>query len=299
MPKLKLSFTLCIGFAILSITMGACTTPQPTTIAPETSSPIASPEPIIDTNPTLTPTAAPKAAPSATASTFQLQQGQIVTGQTNDPSLSRPLPYRIYLPPGFNEAPYQRYPTLYLFHGLTYTDSQWDKLGADEVANKLIETGKTGPFIIVMPWERTGLDYEQAVINVLIPYVEKHYRGRPGSKWRALGGISRGAGWALRIGLKHPDCFSAIGLHSPAIISPDLFLIPFWVKDLPQEIHPRLWIDIGDRDTLRPSTLELVQLLDDLGWSYTFHLQPGNHIASYWSSHLEEYLTWYSSAWDE
>jgi enterochelin esterase-like enzyme len=224
--------------------------------------------------------------------------GKIITGEIEDPALTRALPFRVYLPPCYGSDPETRYPSLYLLHGLQYSDSQWDDLGVDEKAETLITTGIAPPFLIIMPWHRTGIDPETATVDVLIPYIDRVYQTRSGPAWRAIGGLSRGGGIALRIGLRHPDLFSAIGLHSPANLYSRAY-IAAWVKDIPAEAMPNIWIDIGDRDTLLDSAQELIDLLDDLSVPTSWQVNPGSHNAAYWSSHLEMYLRWYSSGWME
>ncbi|MGH7752069.1 MAG: alpha/beta hydrolase, partial [Gemmatimonadales bacterium] len=249
-------------------------------------------------SPTLRP---PTQAPTATATpagdACLQRRGRMVVRELVDPDLPRSIPFRIYLPPCFVEHPSWRYPTLYLFHGATGTDSQWDEMGADETAEELIAAGEAPPFLIVMPWERLGLDWQDAILNHLVPYVETVYRASPDRGLRAFGGLSRGAGWAFRIGFGHPRATGAVGMHSPAILPPDLYLVPIWVQDLPPQELPRLWIDIGDHDSLRPSTLELTALLDSLQVRYTWNLFPGDHLWEYWESHLGEYLRWYAEGW--
>ena len=226
--------------------------------------------------------------------TCQEEKGQILTGTVEDPRLFRPLPYRIYLPPCFDRQGETRYPTVYLLHGLGRTDSQWDDLGIDEVADRIMGLGRSSHFLIVMPWERTGIELESAVVDVLLHHIESEYHALPTRQGRVIGGISRGAGWALRIGLKNPDLFRAIGLHSPAVLSPDLFNLADWTASISAGYQPLIWIDIGERDTLLEATLELKSRLDELGVSYRWHLNEGYHEDRYWMAHLTEYLEWYS-----
>lgn len=211
-----------------------------------------------------------------------------------DPALPRSLPYRIYIPACAEQSQGQL-PTLYLLHGLAYTDSQWDDLGVDERADLLIKLRVARPFLIVMPWERLGLDYEQTIVQYLLPHIEREYGGASEPELRAIGGISRGAGWAIRIGLGHGELFGAVGLHSPAVLAPDLFNLPRWIESGPV---PALWIDIGNRDPLRFSLADLTELLDELAIDYRFSSFAGEHAVSYWELHLEQYLRWYVSHWN-
>ena len=162
-----------------------------------------------------------------------------------------------------------------LIHGLQLTDSQWDDLGVDETADRLIWSGALPPVVIVMPWERKGLDFETAVAEKLLPHIRATYAGDGGRELTAIGGLSCGAGWALRIGLQHPDLFGAIGLHSPAILPPDMYYMKDWIDAAREDSRvPRFWIDIAERDTSRAGAEELAKLLDDLGVTYAWSRSP-------------------------
>jgi enterochelin esterase-like enzyme len=220
----------------------------------------------------------------------------MIQAELVDPELARSVPYRIFIPPCAAEA-HGRLPVLFLLHGLARTDAQWDEIGVDEVAQDLVADGRAPAFLIVMPWERLGLEYEQTIVGYLIPHIESEYGASPNSEMRSIGGISRGAGWALRIGLQHPELFTAIGLHSPAVLAPDIFMLPDWIKAIPAEVTPDIWIDIGDRDPLRFSLPELTDLFDEADVPYVFRSYPGEHIEAYWSDHIEDYVHWYVSGW--
>ncbi|MBF8257515.1 MAG: hypothetical protein HW375_2422 [Anaerolineales bacterium] len=202
--------------------------------------------------------------------------------------MARSLPIRVYLPPCYQDQGRQDYPVLILIHGLQSTDSQWDDLGVNETADALIRDGTLQPMVIVMPWEP----------EFLLPYIRATYAGDGDPELAAIGGLSRGAGWALRIGLHHPELFGAIGLHSPAVLPPDMFYLADWVAQARQASQvPRLWIDVAERDTSRAGAEELAGLLDDLGLSYAWSSAPGEHSAAYWSSRMADYLRWYGKSW--
>jgi enterochelin esterase-like enzyme len=220
----------------------------------------------------------------------------MVQNELIDPDLPRGLPYRVYVPPCAAEE-FGQLPSLYLLHGLARTDAQWDELEADKIAQNLVARDKAPPFLIVMPWERLGLDYEQTIVEFLIPHIESEYGASSDRALRSIGGISRGAGWALRIGMQHPELFQAIGLHSPAVLVPDMFALPGWIEAIPKEKTPEIWIDIGDRDPLRLSLPELTTLFDEAGLPYVRNSYPGEHIENYWTEHVEDYLRWYVAGW--
>ncbi len=233
----------------------------------------------------------PKATPCTQLS------GRIVHDEVRSPELSRSLPIRIYLPPCYTPMLLAGYPTLYLLHGLATDDAQWDDLGVGEAADRLISSGQIAPFLMIMPWARPGLDLEEALVEVLVPYVESAYSGNLEASRRAIGGISRGGGWAFRIGFRHPATFKAVGLHSPAVPEVDRTYFYFWTKDLPASELPRVWIDIGDHDTLLASTEALVAMLEEQGVVFTLKLQAGDHAPDYWKENVEMYLRWYAEGW--
>ncbi len=223
--------------------------------------------------------------------------GRVIMDEYVDPDLPRSIPYRVYLPPCYERAGSRTYPVLVLLHGLQLTDDQWDDLGVNETADLLLRRGAIPPMVIVMPWERKGLDFEQAIVTKLLPHIRSAYAGGGDRTTTAIGGISRGAGWALRIGLKHPDEFGAIGLHSPVVLSPDLYYLADWIKAAEPIGTPRLWIDFASRDTSRADAQELAMDLQELGVTFASSTAPGEHTGAYWSSRLEDYLEWYASGW--
>jgi enterochelin esterase-like enzyme len=213
-----------------------------------------------------------------------------------------PQQYRIYLPPCYDEQADLRYPVLYLLHGQTYTDDQWLRMGADRIADRLIHLGEASPFIIVFPDDRywnlaSGPGFGDRLIGSLIPYIDATYRTMSDREHRALGGLSRGGGWAVRLGLTHPEMFGVLGLHSPAVFKDDNPHVASWIKAIPAASFPRLWLDVGDRDGELGAVRLLEGMLSQSAVVHEFHLYSGDHSEVYWRQHVEEYLQWYVSAW--
>jgi enterochelin esterase-like enzyme len=218
--------------------------------------------------------------------------------------LRLPMDYRVYLPPCYDQQANFRYPVLYLIHGQSYTDDQWDHLGADETANALIAAGEAPPFLIVMPRDREWIQptedkFGQVLVDSLIPYIDAHYRTLQDRAFRAIGGLSRGAGWALHLGLSHWELFSAIGMHSLPVFWSDTAHIRLWLDAIPPDSLPRIYMDIGDRDRneIMQSALWFEKLLTLKGIPHEWYLFPGYHEEAYWQSHLAQYLHWYTAGW--
>ena len=232
--------------------------------------------------------------------------GRIETGVVRSDLLRLPMEFRIYLPPCYNQHPEARYPVLYLIHGQNYNDDQWDRLGADETANRLITGKETPPFIIVMPRDRnwsqpTEDNFGRVVVESLIPLIDANYRTLTERDGRAIGGLSRGAGWAIHLGLSQWELFSAIGAHSLPLFWTDLAHLREWIAAIPAEALPRIYMDLGDKERpqIAKSAIYFEQLLTELGIPHEWHLYPGYHEEAYWKLHLEEYLRWYAEGWQE
>jgi len=209
---------------------------------------------------------------------------------------------RIYTPPCYGANLDQKYPTLYLLHGATETDGQWDDLGIDEQADLLINKGEIPPLIIIMPKENSWIPlpenpFGEHLVKDLIPWVDTHFQTRVGRENRAIGGLSRGGNWAVRIGFLNWGLFKSVGVHSSPLFYGDLERIPGWFTGIPQSKIPRIYLDVGGDDTNLENAADLEILLSELGIPHSWHQYPGLHEESYWQVHLGAYLLWYSSGW--
>lgn len=126
----------------------------------------------------------------------------------------------------------------------------------------------------------------------------------------AIGGISMGGFGALNLGRADPKPFCAVGGHSPAVFGSEAEDIggafdnetDFTRHDLiriAREQSPYdspVWIDIGNRDQLRPGAEELAHELKADGTDVSFHVWPGAHTGRYWDAHFADYLRFYADA---
>ena len=194
---------------------------------------------------------------------------------------------------------------LYLIHGQSYNDDQWDRLGVDETADALIASGEVSPFLIVMPRDRACCDqpdkdrFGQAFTEALIPWVDQTYRTLPERPNRAIGGLSRGAAWAIHIGLPNWNMFGAIGGHSLPVFWTDTFYIKKWLEAIPSQQMPRFYLDNpnNDRREILDSSLWFESLLTERDIPHEWHRFTGYHDEEYWKSHIEQYLRWYTEDW--
>ena len=218
--------------------------------------------------------------------------------------LPLPLDYLVYLPPCYDQQPERRYPVLYMIHGQNYNNDQWDRLGIDESADTLIAEGQIPPLIIVLPRDRSWAQptedlFGQVIVDGLVPWIDSHYRTQPKRTQRAVGGLSRGAGWAVHLGLSQWELFGAIGAHSLPVFWTDTSHVRQWLRDIPPDELPRIYLDIGenDRPAILDSAIWFENLLTEERIPHEWHLFPGYHEEAYWESHVEQYLRWYTQGW--
>lgn len=128
----------------------------------------------------------------------------------------------VYLPPSYASEPNRRYPVVYTLHGYGLHAQQW--VGFANVAGleRGLGAGLTKEMILVAPdaftlhngsfysnSETTG-DWETFIAVELVKYIDAHYRTIADRSSRGLAGHSMGGYGTFRIGMKHPEVFSAL-----------------------------------------------------------------------------------------
>jgi enterochelin esterase-like enzyme len=210
---------------------------------------------------------------------------------------AQPVSFSVYRPPCYGADETTRYPVLFLFHGLERTPDQWHNLGLEPTADHLILSGQIPPVLIVLPLVAGEDSDDAAFLADLLPAVDAEFRTVPDREHRAIGGLSRGAEWALRLALRRADLFSAVGAHSISPSPSALADIFIWAQAVPENLWPRMYFDAGYADPQLPQMQGILQVLDLLKRPYERHIPPGDHSDSYWSEHLREYLLWYAAGW--
>ena len=245
------------------------------------------------------PTATATIQPTITESPCLNPQGVYVDLLAPAAQLAKPIFTHVYLPPCYLKDNGRAYPVLYLLHGMNQTPDIWDQVGLLAVADQLILNGELPPLVIVMPRINENGDFSAALAADLVPHIDAVLRTLPERSHRALGGISRGGGWALRSALQYPQVFGALGLHSLAIIWGDDNRITKALNRNPPATLPRFYLDIGANDSLQVSAAWLDGLLSVRNIEHTYLIQAGFHGPAYWRAHLPDYLRWYGSAWGD
>ena len=235
------------------------------------------------------------ATPGCTATTGEVRDLQIPAGTTSENML-----VKVYLPPCYEQEDSAGYPVLYLLHGQGADENQWIDLGIARAADALIADGQIPPLIIVLPGEQNPLQSPQnssfgsEIIQTLIPYVDAHFSTCTERACRAIGGLSRGGNWAVKLGFAYPEQFSAVGSHSTPLFYGQAAQIRQSVTEMnaPSDA-PFLYVDVGDKDMYYANVAEFVSTMEELGVPYQYTEFAGKHEPGYWSAHVSNYLLWY------
>ena len=246
--------------------------------------------PVLSATPTMVTSALVEPSPTL-AGCFE-QRGQVETVAFDSVALPQ---FHIYLPACYDADVETHYPVLYLIHGAGFEDDQWIRLGVAETADNL-----SAEFIIVMPYDKYSThtvdqdNFGDIFIDDLIPYIDENYRTLAEREHRAIGGLSRGGGWAIRYGLTRWELFSAIGGHSAVIFYRDGSKLEDWLAEIPRDSLPQIYLDAGDKDQALSIVFSFANLLAEIGIPHEWRLFSGFHDETYWSAHIEEYLRWYA-----
>lgn len=265
--------------------------------AAPTVAPIPSATPAPDPPPTLTPTPTTVALPSPTPRSCLFSPGTLRSAEIYQGSPLTAYRYQLYLPGCYDAEAERSFPLLVLFHGLTFSSQQWVDLGLITLSDQLIAAGEISPLVILLPDGSSSFAHQDGLINVLLPHISGTFRIAETKSERAIGGISAGAGWALRMARKLPASFGAIGLHSPAVSIDESNALSSWLANPANGNPARLWIDIGDADSLMEGAWRLKRSSEGAGVPPAFNVWPGGHDSTYWEAHLEQYLRWYAQEW--
>lgn len=237
--------------------------------------------------------------------------------------MGRDMPYRIIVPVGYANST-ERYPVLYLLHGLTGHFNNWtDK-------TKIAEYAAAQKLLIVTPEGDNGWytdsatvpkdKYESYIVKELIPEIDKKFRTFADRDHRAIAGLSMGGYGAIKLGLKYPEMFvlsgsfsgalgaasitekqvpGAIGRSIDAIFGPvntelrkasDPFDMIRQATTEKIKNFPFLYIDCGTEDFLFSTNRDFVALLLEKKVPHEFRQLPGGHTWTYWNTQVEEFL---------
>lgn len=206
----------------------------------------------------------------------------------------------VYTPPGY--TPQQKYPVLYLLHGIGGDETEWQRFATPDVLfDNLIADQRAVPMIVVMPNGRAQKNdraegnvfasapafavFERDLLDDVIPTIESRYSVQPNRENRALAGLSMGGGQSLNFGLTHLDKFAWVGAFSaaPNTKSPDE-LIP----NPTQTKHELklLWLSCGNQDGLIRISQRMQRYLKAQNIPHVWNVDSHGHDPTHWRNNL-------------
>nr|NUR37710.1 esterase [Sphingomonas sp.] len=141
----------------------------------------------------------------------------------------------VLLPPSYDTAKSRRYPVVYFLHGYNSEAEGTVAWTHMEERHKAAMAATGREFIVVAPDNNTLLkgsmysdsvtvgNFETFNANELVAYIDSHYRTIAKRESRGLFGHSMGGYGTLRLGMKHPNTYSAIYAMNPCCLMPRPF----------------------------------------------------------------------------
>jgi enterochelin esterase-like enzyme len=209
----------------------------------------------------------------------------------------------VYTPPGYTAD--QKYPVLYLLHGIGGDEHEWARGGHPEIIlDNLIADRMAEPMIVVMPNGRAAQDdrpgpnpmktapafseFDKDLLGSLIPFIESKYSVKTDRESRALAGLSMGGGQSLNFGLGNLETFAWVGGFSSAPnTKPPAELVPDPNKA--NQSLKLLWLSCGNKDGLIRISQRMHGYLKEKKVTHTWHVDEHGHDFQHWRKALWQF----------
>lgn len=272
---------------------------------------------------------------------YILAQGKVIESKNlASKILGKNVNFSVYLPPNYQANDTRKYPVLYLLHGYSDNETAWVQFGnIDQTADIAIASGEITPMIIVMPdgdldWyinDNTGkIRWMDMFIQEFIPFIDKEYRTRASSEFRAISGLSMGGYGALIHTIKNPSVFSTCAVLSAAVWTEkeiieekiDDYKNPWWKKgsvgkakltthwylnsvleqmsksQIDSLKKNRWYLACGDKDFLTIGNAQLHILMTERKINHEYRVFAGEHNWQFWRTHIIDVLKFVTKSFD-
>lgn len=254
----------------------------------------------------------------------EVRSNKVEERQLKSKLMARDMPYRVILPAKYSTKSNERFPVIYLLHGLTGNYKNWvDKTDVEQF-------GVGYNFVIVTPDGNNGWytdsagapndKFESYIVKELIPEIERDFRVVADRGHRMIAGLSMGGYGSIKFGLKYPDMFSMVGSFSGALgaasfteknagvnigraidqiygpegsetrSSNDIFKI---VRDAaPDRVKamPFIYQSCGTEDFLIGNNRDFLALMNEKKVAHEYREHPGVHDWVFWNDQVREFL---------
>ena len=219
----------------------------------------------------------------------------------------------------------EKYPTLYLLHGLSDDHTIWMRRTSIERYAAEYNIAVVMPAVARSFYQdmASGPRYWTFLNEELPALCQQYFPLSAAREDNFAAGLSMGGYGALRLGLARPDQFAAVAslsgalditrrlrevgkpsaridrrewmgivgpeLHAPA--DADLWLLASKVATSPHP-KPSIYLACGTEDELIADSRTFRQHLDTVGLPLTYHEGPGAHEWGYWDAQIQRVLDW-------
>jgi S-formylglutathione hydrolase FrmB len=178
-------------------------------------------------------------------------------------------PLWVYLPPGYDDDPERRYPSIYLIQGLTGQLDMWRNRTAfrrnfPELVDAMFAREESPPAVLVWvdAWTSLGgsqfVDspgtgrYHTYMVEELVPFVDSRYRTLSEAAHRGIAGKSSGGYGAMVNPLLRPDVFGGMATHAGDALFEMCYLPEFrqsvrTLRDKYEGSFEKFWEDFRSR----------------------------------------------------
>jgi S-formylglutathione hydrolase FrmB len=185
-------------------------------------------------------------------------------------------PLWIYLPPGYDDDPERRYPSIYAIQGLTGQLDMWRnrfpfRRNFPELVDELFASDGSPQALVVFvdAWTSVGgsqfIDspgtgrYLTYICDELVPFVDERYRTLEGAAHRGITGKSSGGYGAMVDAMLRPDVFGGLATHAGDALFEMCYLPDFRksvraLRDNYDGSFDRFWEDFRSRPALSKET---------------------------------------------
>lgn len=207
-------------------------------------------------------------------------------------------PLWVYVPPGYDEEPERRYPSVYVIQGMTGQLDMWRnrepfRPNYPEMVDDLFASGEAPPAIVAFIdcWTSLGGsqfldspgtgDYHTFLCEEVVPFVDARYRTDARREKRGIQGKSSGGYGALVTPMLRPDLFSALACHCGDSLFEACYTADFpkavrALRDTYDGSYDRWWTDVRSRPF--GSKQEDWVLLECYGYAACYSADPDGTV---------------------
>jgi len=178
-------------------------------------------------------------------------------------------PVWVYVPPGYDDEPDRRFPSVYVIQGLTGQLDMWRnrspfRRNFPELADHLFAAGEAPPVVVVWIdcWTSLGgsqfLDspgtgnYLTYLCDEVVPFVDERYRTIADRDHRGIQGKSSGGYGAMVVPMLRPDLWGGLATHAGDALFETCYLPEFResaraLRDDYEGSFDRFWEDFRSR----------------------------------------------------